>query len=326
MGHAWCRDPSRDERVRAAEDGREGTLPTLVEAIGEVFPKQEATVGGLRTERVTLEVTYKWTTPPSLWNWNHVITSPMVTLKPGESVRVVEDCCLDRVKKRDVIRQRDAAIRERDDLRKSWLRSEESGTRLLAERNAALDAADGLRKRVAELEAASGGNHSPDAGKMVGQEPVAWGIALNNAIIPFENREDAERRRAESNARIDTAIGQNVGDRWKCVPLYREPPHPRGWLTEHERRMLANALSTCRVEAKHSYRSGDERAADGYADEAAAIESLLARSTPPEVVHPDCHFDEFSGCSAVHAWNICAADFRKALAAAGVTVKEVGGE
>jgi len=40
-------------------------------------------------------------------------------------------------------------------------------------------------------------------------------------------------------------------------------------------------------------------------------------------VHPECHFDQFSGCSAVHAWNICAADFRKALAAAGVAVKEV---
>lgn len=54
--------------------------------------------------------------------------------------------------------ERDAAIRERDEARKSWLRSEESGTRLLAERNAALDYADGLRQRVAELEAASGGN------------------------------------------------------------------------------------------------------------------------------------------------------------------------
>jgi len=33
MTHAWCSDPSRDESVRAAEDGRTGPLPTLAEAI-----------------------------------------------------------------------------------------------------------------------------------------------------------------------------------------------------------------------------------------------------------------------------------------------------
>ena len=49
---------------------------------------------GLRTERVVLEVTYRGMTPPWAWNWNHVITSPLVTLKPGESVRVVEEAKL----------------------------------------------------------------------------------------------------------------------------------------------------------------------------------------------------------------------------------------
>jgi len=34
--HAWCRDPSRDAAVRAAEDGRTGPLPTLGEAIAAV--------------------------------------------------------------------------------------------------------------------------------------------------------------------------------------------------------------------------------------------------------------------------------------------------
>jgi hypothetical protein len=37
MEHAWCRDPSRDERVRAAEDGRTAPLPTLEEAIAAPF-------------------------------------------------------------------------------------------------------------------------------------------------------------------------------------------------------------------------------------------------------------------------------------------------
>ena len=86
MTHAWCTDPGRDAAVRAAEDGRQGALPTLEEAIGEVFPRQEATASGLRTERVTLEITHKSPTsaaeflPRRLW-WD----------RKGESVRVVAD-------------------------------------------------------------------------------------------------------------------------------------------------------------------------------------------------------------------------------------------
>lgn len=194
MTHAWCRDPSRDERVRAAEDGRTSPLPTLEECIAgvtESMPgdargeemeqgncaeaaERSATVSktgdgqrGLRTERVTLEITHDESFSVSHWSWVTILR-----IKSCKSVRVVEvpvDSVDDRAyadsmacdEERDfanrILAGRDAAIRERDDLRKSWLRSEESGTRLLAERNAALDAADGLRKRVAELEAASGG-------------------------------------------------------------------------------------------------------------------------------------------------------------------------
>ena len=83
-------------------------------------------------------------------------------------------------------------------------------------------------------------------------------------------------------------------------------PAASGWLTAEERSAIQWAIS------------------EGFDEE--VLRNLLARSSPPEVVHPECFFDEFSGCSAVHAWNICAADFRKALAAAGVTVKEVGRE
>ena len=59
--HAWCRSPSRDEAVRAAEDGREGPLPTLAEAIAAVTDRRPVEPGGggnvtgLRTERVTLD-------------------------------------------------------------------------------------------------------------------------------------------------------------------------------------------------------------------------------------------------------------------------------
>ena len=175
MTHAWCRDPSRDERVRAAEDGRAGPLPTLEECIETAFsagvrdsfrkveeawamiPKsvsasspvdQENKGDGMRTERVTLEITHDGKHGP-------VSTWPFECGSHGKCVRVVEEAHFDDLAQ--VAMERDAAIREREEIRRSWLRSEESGTRLLAQRNAALDDSDALRKRVSELEAASGG-------------------------------------------------------------------------------------------------------------------------------------------------------------------------
>jgi len=91
--HAWCRDPSRDERVRAAEDGRDRPLPTLEEAIARPFAhaaERSSTVSktgegqsGMRTERVTLEVTHD--SHLSLRDW------PSLRTFFGESVRVVEE-------------------------------------------------------------------------------------------------------------------------------------------------------------------------------------------------------------------------------------------
>ena len=148
--HAWCTDPARDAAVRAAEDGRDGALPTLEEAIAAAF------TAGVKESARKVEDAWAMIPKKAATVDNNAV---MVTLELREVAEIVE--------------QRDAAIRERDDLRKSWLRSEESGTRLLAERNAAIDAADVLRKRVAELEAASGGNHFADARKMV-EQPRGW--------------------------------------------------------------------------------------------------------------------------------------------------------
>jgi hypothetical protein len=190
---------------------------------------------------------------------------------------------------------RDAAIRERDEARKSWLRSEESGTRLLAQRNAALDDADALRKRVAELEAASGGG-----------EPVAWGVIDERQKVreQFEERDDAV-----SYARA--AIYGQIVEKQKLtvVPLYRSPPQPRGWLTAEEREAL---WWFAREEWPRSY-----GAANRHAD---TVRSLLARSTPPEVVLTEAfnRFDTYGDRVA----SFDAHHVRRALAAAGVAVKE----
>ena len=45
-GHPWCRDPARDEAVRASADGRPGPLPTLEEAIAAVTERRPPEPGG----------------------------------------------------------------------------------------------------------------------------------------------------------------------------------------------------------------------------------------------------------------------------------------
>jgi hypothetical protein len=94
--------PARDAAVRAAEDGRTGPLPTLGEAIAaitnhdappgaRVSDRQCASpadtgankADGLRTERVTLEVTHD--SHLSLRDW------PSLRTFFGESVRVVDE-------------------------------------------------------------------------------------------------------------------------------------------------------------------------------------------------------------------------------------------
>jgi hypothetical protein len=357
--HAWCKSPARDEAVRAAEDGRTAPLPTLEECIVAPFAdaaERSSTVSktgegqsGMRTERVTLEVTHNAALSAREWHMWRTIFDP----RYGESVRVVEEPHFDDLAQ--VAMQRDAAIREREawkllaDRTNERLSAAEArvaeleqqigqadaedadtgyalrlfvdGRRILShelgptQAGAFLIAADHLAKyireeygpitdatnaRVAALEAASGGGE---------QEPDAWGIALNNVIIPFENRDEAERRRAISNARIDTAIGQNVGDRWKCIPLYRSPPQPRGWLTEQEIDAVTDAADTLSLRG-----CGSER-------RARILRELLARSSPPEVVLTEAfnRFDTYGDRVA----SFDAHHVRRVLAAAGVAVKEV---
>jgi hypothetical protein len=124
MTHAWCRDIPRDEAVRADEDGRSGLLPTLEEAIsragqsGPPEPSQQQNCTereiGLRTERVTLEITIDADQIPTEWPWDSILRR-LVHADKGESVRVVEETHFDDLAQ--VAMERDAAIRERESLR-----------------------------------------------------------------------------------------------------------------------------------------------------------------------------------------------------------------
>ena len=151
--HPWCLDPARDEAVRMAEDNRPGPLPTLEEAISGVTerrppePRGGGNVTGLRTERVTLEVTHDLDAPLGEW----IVQVIDESLGFDESVRVVDNT------------------------------AERITQALTADRfAAAVQEADRLRARVAELESAAklaptanadgGSNHAPAASGAAGTD------------------------------------------------------------------------------------------------------------------------------------------------------------
>ena len=159
----WCRDIERDEAVRASEDGRPGPMPTLEEAIAGVTNRRPVEPGGggnvtgVRTERVTLEVTHGESFGVSHWSWVTILR-----LQSGESVRVVEDgdswraaCESARIASgtiADITAERDAAIRERNEFKARVDYLERDRKHWCVTSGFHESQANALRARVAELE------------------------------------------------------------------------------------------------------------------------------------------------------------------------------
>lgn len=306
--HDWCRDIRRDEAVRASEEGRSGPLPTLEAVIAQPFASQAKcspslsesgeTQSGLRTERVTLEITHS--VPVGLWDWTHILE----TYRPGESVRVVEEAHFDDLANMSL--ERDAAIQQhsRECVKCSALADKVIG---LKARVASLESqlesvacrAATAENRVAELESTAKAaadanadgesNHAaPAASGAAG--PVAWMCEWADHTSFYDSLTLAEA----------AACGDIVPQ-----PLYRLPPQAAsvaagtGWLTADDRRTLSETAYVL-----------DDRKAHAYAR---FVRKLLARSSPPEVVLPPMviAYDDMEM-------------LKEALAAAGVKVKEVG--
>jgi hypothetical protein len=180
--------------IQAADYRAEAIASPFAAAAERSVPvsKTEEAQSGMRTERVTLEIKhFDDNDGDSVYRWNWPEMMAVQGLGINESVRVVEECCLDRINMGEVIRQRDAAIRERDSLREQL----ESVADRAAAAEMALDArtstageascdapaASGLEQQsvssgasqaqagesgqIGRLEAASGGG-----------EPVMWGV------------------------------------------------------------------------------------------------------------------------------------------------------
>jgi hypothetical protein len=130
----------------------------------------------------------------------------------------------------------------------------------------------------------------------VGGEAVAWMCEWTDYVGLHQSKTDAEAE----------ALGDVIPQ-----PLYREPPQPRGWLTEVQRFAIEDAIGPLRESGKYACEN-----------RAGLLQELLLRSSPPEVVLPG---------TQVRYHNISVEDQRDAqwiaaLAAAGVAVKEVGRE
>ena len=137
-----------------------------------------------------------------------------------------------------------------------------------------------------------------DASDAAGTEPDAWGVRRNGLVDAVAYR--SFRSSAERSA-----------EQWggTVVPLYAAPQAAKGWLTAEEREVIKRVN-------EHLFETSQLEFTD-----IVTLDALLARSSPPEVVLPRVYCHGGDGEPLVDL-----EDVHAALAAAGVTVKEVGCE
>jgi hypothetical protein len=289
---------------------------------------------GLRTERVTLEFELERGSPPSEWPWIYILSrSDALKMRPGESVRVVEDDRpsvmdedgdriemswselanqlkeeRDKARKacdnmlalanahgdsvKSITAERDAAIRERDEARQvaqtfeSLCLGEQARNKVLRARVAELESqSESVADRAATAETALAEIKSLDYTR----------AALNGAAWRAHNI--ADQALAPTAAETVLKARTSTPGEGSCAAQAASGggDQPRGWLTEEEREIIAGIADD-----------------DEYTEEGQNIaKALLARSSPPEVDLP------------ISLSPIDEELVRKAIAAAGVAVKEV---
>jgi hypothetical protein len=152
-------DMATKSEIQAADYRAEAIARPFTEAAERSVPVSETGEGqsGLRTERVTLEVTRRSAGKPlrplERCNWNGMLYGIVIGPEPGESVRVVEETHFDDLAQ--VAMQRDALIREHAEessaLREMWRLSREACYERAAERDAAIRERDKLRSEITSV-------------------------------------------------------------------------------------------------------------------------------------------------------------------------------
>ena len=336
----WCRDISRDEAVRAAEDGRSGPLPTLEEAIAAASPLPGRVEGThwadwerLRDERDTLKArvaeleSAAKLAPAANADGGSNHAAPAASGAAGEedsdigyALRLFVDGR--RVLSHELDRQQAGAFLIAADHLAKYLRTEyqppveeaASEWRILALGEIVKDGDEYLQSDGRWLEVSLRHEiRTQDAGRFRRRvtAPAASGAAVLAEIAAAFGCEP------DDDADLVEAAKLLVRERDDAVAMAASGAAGAVWLTAEDRGSIWYAIEGLREAAS--------RRNNGHAR---ALESLLARSSPPEVVLED--FTPGSICNLhplyLHGWNQCMALAKGAIRAAGVSVKEVGRE
>jgi hypothetical protein len=233
----------------------------------------------------------------------------IVRSDPGESVRVVDTHA-------EAVAQSVAWEGARDAYRGRILRLTEERDKAIRERESLREQLESVACRAAAAETAL---EAAPAARGGGEgEPVAWGVRpVQSMEVPpgcasprRVDRQTLTLFPVQNNAE---AAAQRSGG--TVVPLYDQPPQPRGWLTGQEREAIMFLIAN-RSQFLPQTPYEERRNAASL-----VCHDILARSTPPEVVRPKRWDDMRSVIGDQRD-----AEWIAALDAAGVEVKEVGRE
>jgi hypothetical protein len=364
--HAWCRDIPRDEAVRAAEDGREGPLPTLDECIER--QKHAAMTAGVKEGFVKADGEWKRLTDDELRQLLVIPKSVSATSAPEQENKGDSMAGRAEISRAGQFAPPQAPqppkCTERDNFAAAAKCSpavSESGewqsgmpTERVTERRPPEPGGGGnvtgLRTERVTLEI----THDLDAPLgdwIVGVIDESLGFDESVRVVDEAKLAPAANAGSESNHAAPAASGaagpepdyyvyknergrivytsqKLVGDEWAAwtiTPLYAAPvaesattpQTPPGWLTTEERRLIEIAVKAQR----DPY---DITGTSQY--NARVLRDLLGRSSPPEVVLEDFTPDAVRNLDTKYlaGWDQCMALAKRAIRDAGVTVKEVG--
>jgi len=238
---------------------------------------------GMRTERITLEVTHDLDARLSDW----------IVEVVDESLGLMESVCVVSEEERDARTSTPGEVSCAAPAASGNSSAQPNGSR----------AASGLEQQgvsYGTLSAPAG--DSGQGSRTGGGEPVAWGVIVGGKI---DQHAGSDALFVDNEEAQEWCHDAAISNRGTVVPLYRAPPQPRGWLTEEER------------EAVEWFSRLDCQQYNAYCQHCAGVaKSLLARSSPPEVVLPRVYCHGGDGEPLVDL-----EDVRAALAAAGVAVK-----
>ena len=331
--HSWCRDTKRDEAVRAAEDGRQGWLPTLDECIA-MIPKIGSSTSAPEPENKGDDMGTKRDRQAADYRAETALEARTSTA--GEGLRAAPAASEWRLLELgEIVKFGDEYLQSDGQWQEISLRHQIR----------AMDVGR-FRRRIA-APAASGGGEG---------EPLAYFVKWGDKDWAVQDQTFRTLERAQDYIEDE----KSEDEKPQIVPLYRAPPQPRGWLSDGERTAIEEGAEI--LYQRGSYASSNRAALlrglltrvtdteprgwlteeereliagiaddDEYTEDGQNIaKGLLARSSPPEVVAASrmtpAPGDDAYQMSYIEGFNDAGTLWRASIEDSGVAVKEVGRE